>query len=133
MADVLMFLVGTLATYAAILTWKYRGRAAEAPPTPEALSERGASDAAIAQLAARVSKLEKQVMAQDLQILDTAERVAHKLQDRKRKRDEMREDVPAEDHDEVPSDPNLLLAYARKQYNQPTDPRQLELIDGEAR
>jgi chromosome segregation ATPase len=74
----------------------------------------GAADAALAQLAARVSKIEKALAEQDLTILDTAERVAHKLQDRQRKRNGARE--LEEEAEDVPTDPNLLLARARQFY-----------------
>lgn len=73
----------------------------------------GAADAAIAQIASRLSKLEKQQAEQDLTILDTAERVAHKLQDRQRKRNGAKE---LEEDEEIPADPNLLLARARQFY-----------------
>lgn len=93
-------------------------------------SGEGASDAAIAQLAGRISKLEKDLAAQDLTILDTAERVAHKLQDRKRKRDEQTE---VGDPDEIPNDPNLLLAHARAAFGvRAPDPSQLELVGGDS-
>lgn len=91
----------------------------------------GASDAAIAQLATRISALEKQLAQQDLTILDTAERVAHKLQDRRRKRDDAAE---VGDVDDAPNDPNFLLARARAQHPDPAfmGGRQIELLPDEA-
>jgi len=80
----------------------------------------GASDAAIAQLAGRLTALEKQLAAQDMTILDTAEKVTNRLQDRLRKRRES--EVPPEDHDEAPNDPNVLLMRARAFYAQPQLP-----------
>ena len=88
----------------------------------------GASDAAIAQLAARITAVEKQLAAQDLTILDTAERVAHKLQDRRRKRDQ----AELGEIDDAPHDPAQLLAEARRAYGvTAADPAQLSIIGGE--
>lgn len=88
----------------------------------------GAADAAIAQLAARIAKLEKAQAETDLTVLDTVEKVTHKLQDRRRKREA---EIPAEDHDEIPLDPNLMLARARAAYGVVApDPAQLQLIEG---
>jgi uncharacterized coiled-coil protein SlyX len=85
----------------------------------------GASDAAIAQLATRISAMEKQVASQDMTILDTAEKVTNRLQDRLRKRREA--EVPQDDHDEI-DDPQAALMRARAFYlnQQP----QLPLGDG---
>jgi len=85
----------------------------------------GAADAAIAQLASRLSKLEKQAAEQDLTILDTAERVAHKLQDRSRKRRELElEQEPADE----PFDPHQALLKARAFYaGAPRDEGQMQL------
>lgn len=88
----------------------------------------GAPDAAIAQLAGRLSQLEKAHAAQDLTILETAEKVAHKLQDRRRKRDQ----AEIGEIDEAPNDPAQLLAEARRAYGVTApDPAQLQLIGGE--
>lgn len=88
----------------------------------------GASDAAIAQLAGRLSQLEKAHAAQDLTILETAEKVAHKLQDRRRKRDQ----AELGEIDDAPNDPAQLLAEARRAYGVTApDPAQLQLIGGE--
>lgn len=91
----------------------------------------GASDAAIAQLAGRLSKLEKSLAEQDLTILETAEKVAHRLQDRRRKRDQAE---VGDDIDDIPTDPNLLLARARAAFPMgspptPNDSTQLTLVD----
>lgn len=95
----------------------------------------GSSDAAIAQLAARISAIEKQLTAQDLTILDTAERVAHKLQDRRRKREAAEAGDVDEIQDPQHEDPAFALARARAFYNTPQpqqlppqDPQQLELV-----
>jgi hypothetical protein len=91
-----------------------------------------AADAAIAQLAARVGKVEKDNAAALLDVMDAAERVAHKLQDRRRKR-ETAESEGLSSHDEAPNDPAMALARARAFYGQspaaaPADPSQLTLI-----
>lgn len=86
----------------------------------------GASDAAIAQLSGRLGKLEKAQAEADLTILDTVEKVAHRLQDRRRKRDNAELDQGAD----VPLDPAQLLAEARRAYGVMTtapDPQQLSL------
>lgn len=88
----------------------------------------GATDAALAQLAGRLSKIEKAQAEADLTLLDTVEKVTHKLQDRRRKRDAAE---VQDDHDEIPNDPNLLLARARAAYGVVApDPQQLQLIEG---
>jgi len=89
-------------------------------------SAAGASDQAIAILSARVGALEKHIAAQDLTILDTAERVAHKLQDRRRKR----EQGELDSNPDVPLDPAMLLAEARRAYGVTApapDPAQLSM------
>lgn len=92
------------------------------------LQASGASDAAIAQLAGRLTQLEKAHAAQDLTILETAEKVAHKLQDRRRKRDQ----AELGDIDDAPNDPAQLLAEARRAYGvTAADPAQLSIIGGE--
>lgn len=97
-------------------------------------SAAGASDAALANLAARLSTAEKQLAAQDLAILDTAERVAHRLRDRQRKREE----AEVSEVDDAANDPNLLLARARAAYplipGAPVqDPAQLQLLAADDR
>jgi len=88
----------------------------------------GAADAALAQLAGRLTQLEKAHAAQDLTILETAEKVAHKLQDRRRKRDQ----AELGEIDDAPNDPAQLLAEARRAYGVTApDPAQLQLIGGE--
>lgn len=93
--------------------------------TQQEQSGQGAADRAIAQLSERLAKMERAVAEQDLTILDTAERVAHKLQDRRRKR-------PGEpgDEEEITNDPNLLLARARAHFPLPDsrDAQQLKAL-----
>lgn len=87
-------------------------------------SAQGASDQAIAQLAARITALEASAAEQHLTVLETAEKVAHKLMDRRRKRDQ---DEIGE-IDDPPLDPAQQLAAAKRALGV-TDPAQLRLID----
>lgn len=84
----------------------------------------GASDQAIAQLATRITALEASAAEQHLTVLETAEKVAHKLMDRRRKRDQ---DEIGE-VDDPPLDPAQQLAAAKRALGV-TDPAQLRLID----
>lgn len=70
-------------------------------------------------LGARLDRVEEQLAADRLEMLDVSERIAHKLQDRSRKRsakDEVGDD--GEEHDSY----GARLARARAAY--PLDPRQ---------
>lgn len=149
------FTLGVLIVVVASLLWKWQGTARERARKMAALEEsvlflqqdtaglqrqvieirslprgtdNGASDAAIAQLSGRLMQLEKAHAAQDLTILETAEKVAHKLQDRRRKRDQ----AELGDIDDAPNDPAQLLAEARRAYGVTSaDPAQLSIIGGE--
>jgi len=69
----------------------------------------------------RLNQLALRQQQTELEVMDKAEKVARALADRERKR-RMREEVPADDHDEVPNDPGALLAHARASYPLPQIP-----------
>jgi len=83
------------------------------------LQTTGAS-ATLKDLAKRVDSIEETLAADRLEMLDISERVAHKLQDRQRKRDTAKSEAgdDGEEHDSYAA----RLARARAAY--PLDPRQ---------
>ena len=70
----------------------------------------GTTDDRLRALEERLYVLEERDMESRLAVLDTAERVAARLQDRVRKRRN------TEDDSEQPPDPQMLLSVARAQY-----------------
>lgn len=113
---VLWFLGGFAGSLALIWLWNAAGRKAEALWTQPARVNAPKS-AAVEDLAERLNKLERTVAAMDLKVLDTAEKVAHRLQDRERKRTRAQEEIG--EVDDPPNDPGLLLARARAAYPLP--------------
>lgn len=85
-----------------------------------------ASPQAILDLQDRLTRVEQRVAENELEILDTVEKVSHRLADRERKRRTRSEEIPPDDHDEAPNDPGELLARARAAYPLP----QLPLVGG---
>jgi len=74
----------------------------------------------------RVAQIEKARRAENVQVLEMLDKVAHKLTDRERKRRRVLEDEIGE-VDDAPNDPNLLLARARAAYPLHGGMRQEEL------
>lgn len=67
----------------------------------------------------RVAQIEKARRAENVQVLEMLDKVAHKLTDRERKRRRVLEEEIGE-VDDAPNDPNQLLARARAAYPLPT-------------
>ena len=115
-------LLGFAATLLLIGCWKAYGWAREqlrkvaqletALKDVWALQRAGGQDV-VKDVAERIARAEKRIAEMDLTILDSVEKVAHKLQDRARKRRDAQE---VDAVDDAPNDPNLLLAQARAAY-----------------
>jgi len=140
------FALGFAVVLALIAAWKGAGTLRDALGTAAAM--RGAVDVlaldlaalweafgklrnlpqgtAVIDLAERLARLEQRVADIDLEVLDTAERVAHRLRDRERKRGTSRSEIGAEDEPDFPVHPDILLARAKASGQFP-DVRQLPL------
>ncbi len=73
----------------------------------------------VAAVESRLKQLALRMASQELEVLDKAEKVARALQDRERKR-RHRDEIPDEDHDEIPDHPDLALARARAAFPLPS-------------
>lgn len=114
-AFALAYMIGT-AIYLAIRLYVTRDRSGKASGT--ALDALQTLQRSLDELSGRVDGLHLQVTQQRLTILDTAEKVANRLQDRERKR---RERAEVGDPDEIEDDATLL-ALARQKYPLPQMP-----------
>lgn len=97
--------------------WRNRHGTPQAPADPTLAERLADTNRRVEQLSLRLGDLAEQLAEDRLSILDTAEKVAARLSDRERKRRRV-EEVPPEDHDEVP-EPSILLARARAAYPLP--------------
>lgn len=117
--DALPYVVGLLIGLVVRALWKAGGSAPEAAATTAAgsVATLEAVQRQLGDVSARLEQLALRQANMQLEVLDTAERVAHKLQDRERKRKHAEQvafgDIPQDDWD---PDEGRAMARARQQY-----------------